>query len=122
MDNAYYNIKELAQQKGVSINEMLQAVSISSGTFSDYKNNRTQRLSVKNLNKIAAYFNVPPEQLHQEPPQKNPPAGAEGESKELTELIQLYEQAPEALRAAALQVLKCAEPPATTGDSGAADE
>lgn len=58
MDKTYKIIEELCVEKGVSINEMCKGSNVRAGIITDYKMNRTKRLSTQTLAKIANYFDV----------------------------------------------------------------
>lgn len=61
--DSYLKIKQLCDEKGVSISALAAGIGVRSSVFSELKMGRTKRLSVTTLNKIAEYFDVPPSYL-----------------------------------------------------------
>lgn len=53
-------IKELCDERQVSLAGLAGAIGVRSSVFSELKMGRTRQLSVPTINKIAEYFDVPP--------------------------------------------------------------
>lgn len=64
--DTYLKIKQLCDEKGVSISALASGIGVRSSVFSELKMGRTKQLSVATLNKIAEYFNLPPSYLLEE--------------------------------------------------------
>jgi len=58
LDKTYKIIEGLCAEKGISVNEMCKGSNVRAGIITDYKMNRTKRLSTQTLAKIADYFEV----------------------------------------------------------------
>ena len=74
MCKMYTIIEQLCQQRGIRPGKLCTELSISRGTLSDLKAGRTEQLSAKNMEKIAAYFQVSTDWLLGNEDKKNPPA------------------------------------------------
>ena len=109
MDKALFvqNVKQACKAKGVKPT----VACYDSGVGRSFINNieaRGQVPSVEKVQMLAAYLGVTTSELLGE--EKEPtPASEDGLSAEQAELVNLYQSAPPALRAAALAVLKSAE-------------
>ena len=58
--DTYLKIKQLCDERGVSISALAAGIGVRSSVFSELKMGRTKQLSVTTINKIAEYFDVPP--------------------------------------------------------------
>lgn len=61
--DTYGRIKQLCDERGVSIAALAAGIGVRSSVFSELKMGRTKTLSVGTLNKIAEYFEIPPSVL-----------------------------------------------------------
>ena len=57
--DTYLKIKELCEEKCVSVSALAGAIGVRSSVFSELKMGRTKQLSVVTINKIAEFFGVP---------------------------------------------------------------
>lgn len=64
--DTYLIIKQLCDEKGVSVAALAAGIGVRSSVFSELKMGRTKQLSVATLNKIADYFNVPASYLFED--------------------------------------------------------
>ena len=58
MNEMYNRIEGLCKEKGISITKMCKLANVSRAPLTELKMNRTQKLSVENAEKIAAFFGV----------------------------------------------------------------
>ena len=58
--DTYIKIKQLCDDRGVSVSALASGIGVRSSVFSELKMGRTKQLSVATLNKIAEYFDIPP--------------------------------------------------------------
>lgn len=58
MNEMYKRIEALCVDRGISVTKMCKDAKVSRAPLTELKMNRTQKLSVENLEKIAAFFGV----------------------------------------------------------------
>ena len=63
MNELYTRIEALCRQRGISVTTMCREAGVNRGNLSDLKTGRQSGLSKKNLEKLAAYFDVTPAYL-----------------------------------------------------------
>lgn len=63
MNELYARIEALCRQRGISVTTMCREAGVNRGNLSDLKTGRQSGLSKKNLEKLAAYFDVTPAYL-----------------------------------------------------------
>lgn len=63
MGNIHTQIVELCKSRGINITQMCREAGIPRATLTELKMGRTASLSTKNMNKLAAYFEVPVDRL-----------------------------------------------------------
>lgn len=63
MCKMYRIIENLCNERGIKPGKLCADLGISRGIISDLKAGRTKRLSVENVEKVAAYFGVPTDYL-----------------------------------------------------------
>ena len=96
MANLYSTIEALAENNGISIFKMCRDIGIRQSVISDLKHGRQSGLSAKNLDKIAAYFDVSVSYLLGTETKKDQPGeGLVNDDPELTEYLQELQQRPE---------------------------
>ena len=64
MATLYENIISLCESRGIKGGKLCVDLGISKSTLTSLKTGRTQNISMENAKKIAAYFNVPVEDLY----------------------------------------------------------
>ncbi len=96
MANLYSTIEALAENNGISIFKMCRDIGIRQSVISDLKHGRQSGLSAKNLDKIAAYFDVSVSYLlGTETKKDQPDEGLVNDDPELTEYLQELQSRPE---------------------------
>lgn len=96
MANLYSTIEALAENNGISIFKMCRDIGIRQSVISDLKHGRQSGLSAKNLDKIAAYFDVSVSYLLGTETKKDQPGeGLVNDDPELTEYLQELQSRPE---------------------------
>lgn len=83
MSKMYERIRELAGS--MSDTELCKQSGVSRSTLSELKFGRTEQLSVKNLNKLANFFNVSVDELADQQKEKPTSISASGVNEELRE-------------------------------------
>lgn len=112
-------IRELCEKKGISISKLERETGLGNGIIGKWEKFGREPKFV-HIKAIADYFGVPVSAITGEEQKESPPHGGEL-SKEVMEIIELYDKASPELRAAALAVLKSAEAVQTIPDAGEGD-
>lgn len=122
MDNSnmIQRIEIRLKEMGKSKSEFYKETGISSATYSQWNTGQFGP-SKRKLEAISEYTGIPISDLTGEEQKEKPPAQGGELSKEVREIIELYDKASPELRAAALAVLKSAEAVQTIPDAGEGD-
>ena len=109
MDNLYNNIKELCDFKGIKPGKMCVDTGISKGLVTDLKMGRKKTIQIETAKKIADYFGVTVDRVMGVETEKAAPVSESGLDADEMQLLELFVNAPEWKRKAALALLKAAE-------------
>lgn len=116
LSKLYERIVDLCNKEGINLTEMCRRSGVPRGNLTDLYKGRQDGLSLKNMMKIANYFNVSVEYLETGEIEKAPVHKDEDLTEEQKQLIKLFESAPSAYQSAALALLRQAEAESTTQD------
>ena len=58
MFSLYENVKQLCQEKGITVSKMCEEIGISKSVMGNLHNGRSASISIRTANKIANYLNV----------------------------------------------------------------
>ena len=107
MVNLYNNIKDLCDAKGIKPGKMCVDTGISKGLVTDLKMGRKKSIQIETAKKIADYFGVSVDRvMGVEEIEKAAPVSESGVD---AEVLELFRNAPEWKKKAALALLKAAE-------------
>ena len=98
-------VEELCAMKGVNITQMCREAGVHRSTVSELKQGRTKTLSPKNLEKLAAYFEVPIEHFLNNKKTPTPENGSERDYGDSV-LMDAFKRADESTQEAILLLLK----------------
>lgn len=98
-------IEELCAEKGVNITQMCREAGVNRSTVSELKQGRTKTLGSKNLEKLAAYFEVPVDYFLGNKKKPTPETGSERNYGDSV-LMDAFKRADESTQQAILLLLK----------------
>ena len=106
LSDMYNRIEELCKDRGISITQMCRDADVTRANLTELKKGRTLKLSANNLDKISAYFGVSADFLMGREQQKTP--APEKDEREYSDqaLLDAFNRADEATKAAIRLLLK----------------
>ncbi len=106
MSDMYSRIEELCKDRGINITQMCRDADVTRANLTELKKGRTLTLSANTLDKISAYFGVSTDFLLGREQQKTPaPEKGEREYDDMV-LLDAFNRADEATKAAIRLLLK----------------
>lgn len=110
MSTLYESITSLCEEKGIKPGKMCVDLSLSKSMMTKLKNGTKQSIQIETAKKIADYFHVSVDRvMGVEEIKKAAPVSESGLDADDIEILELFSNAPEWKRKAALALLKAAE-------------
>ena len=109
MSTLYENILSLCDERGIKPGKMCVEAGVSKGLISDLKAGRKKSIQIETAKKMADYFHVSVDRVMGVETETAAPVSESGLDADEMQLLELFVNAPEWKRKAALALLKAAE-------------